>query len=78
MKTTTNSFLQGIDGNWSSTRLIGFIVVVAALALSEQILLFRGAESIIVTAAAAGTMFLTVQLPFLERANLRIGPTGAV
>jgi hypothetical protein len=53
-------FLQGADGNQSNSRLIADIVIVAALAMSEQVILLRGDTSIIVTAAAAGSTFLTI------------------
>jgi hypothetical protein len=53
-------FLQGADGNQSNSRLIADIVIIAALALAEQVILLRGDTSIIVTAAAAGSLFLTI------------------
>jgi len=56
----TNGFLQGPDGNNSNSRLIADVVILYALALSQQVLLFRGDAGIMVAASAAGTIFLTV------------------
>lgn len=55
-----NGFLQGPDGGNSNSRLIADIVILAALAFSEQVLLFRGDASIMVAASAAGTIFVTI------------------
>lgn len=55
-----NSFLQGTDGDFSNSRLIADIVIIVALALAEQVILFRGDASIMLVASAAGTIFLTV------------------
>jgi hypothetical protein len=55
-----NGFLQGADGGYSNSRLIADIVILAALAFAEQVILLRGDTSIIVTASAAGTIFLTI------------------
>jgi hypothetical protein len=55
-----NGFLQGADGNNSNSRLIADVCIFAALALAEQVLLFRGDTGIMVAASAAGTIFLTV------------------
>jgi hypothetical protein len=55
-----NGFLQGADGGYSNSRLIADIVILAALAFAEQVLLFRGNAGIMVAASAAGTIFLTI------------------
>ena len=55
-----NGFLQGPDGHNSNSRLVADIVILYALALSQQVLLFRGDAGIMVAASAAGTIFLTV------------------
>jgi hypothetical protein len=55
-----NGFLQGADGNSSNSRLIADCVILAAIVLAEQVLLFRGDAGIMVAASAAGTIFLTV------------------
>jgi hypothetical protein len=55
-----NGFLQGPNGNNSNSRLIADVVILYALALSQQVLLFRGDASIMVAASAAGTVFITV------------------
>ena len=55
-----NKFLQDGSGNFSNSRLIADIVIFAALAFAEQVLLFRGDAGIMVAASAAGTIFITV------------------
>jgi hypothetical protein len=56
----TNGFLEGTDGGKSNSRLIADIIIVAALAFAEQVLISRGSESIILVATAASTIFITV------------------
>lgn len=58
------SFFESISGNRSSTRLIGFIVVCAALFFAQQIIWF-GRNEIMLAATAAGTIFLTIAGPAL-------------
>ena len=55
-------FFQSISGNNSSSRLIGFIVVVVALIFAQEVIYF-GKQSVIESAAAAGTIFLTIAGP---------------
>lgn len=55
-----NGFLQDNNGDYSNSRLIADVVIGVALIFAEQIILLRGDTSIIVTAAAAGSTFLTI------------------
>lgn len=55
-------YLQDSNGNRSSSRLIGTIVIVVALIFAQEVLYF-GREDIMVAAAAAGTIFITVAGP---------------
>lgn len=55
-----NGFLQDSNGDFSNSRLIADVVIGVALIFAEQIILLRGDTSIIVTAAAAGSTFLTI------------------
>jgi hypothetical protein len=59
-----NGFLEAPSGNKSSTRLIGLIVIVAALIFAQEIIWF-GRENIILAATGAGTIFLTIAGPVL-------------
>lgn len=54
-----NGFFESISGNKSSTRLIGFIVIIAGLIFAEQVILL-GRENIVQAAISAGTLFLTI------------------
>lgn len=59
-------FFQSISGNKSSSRLIGFIVVVAALIFAQEII-YAGLHTTPIefmgTAGAAGTLFITIAGP---------------
>ncbi len=57
------SFFQSISGNQSSSRLIGFIVIMIALIFAQEVIWFGKAESVIIAATAAGTIFLTIAAP---------------
>lgn len=57
-------FFYSIYGRKSSTRLLAFIIVIYALVLAQQVVYF-GRENVIVAAAAAGTLFLTIAGPTL-------------
>lgn len=57
------SFFQSISGNQSSSRLIGFIVIMSALIFAQEVIWFSKNESMISAAAAAGTIFLTIAAP---------------
>jgi len=59
-----SKYLENGDGNKSSTRLIGFIVVIWTLVLSSTVLYF-GKDNVILAAAAAGTLFTTMAGPTL-------------
>lgn len=56
------SFFQSISGNQSSSRLIGFIVIMAALIFAQEVIYF-GHTEIMTAATAAGTIFLTIAGP---------------
>lgn len=55
-------YFEAAPGNKSSSRLTSFIVVMAALAMSEQILIFAYllGTDILLAAASAGTTFVTI------------------
>ncbi|OFY44016.1 MAG: hypothetical protein A2X18_07770 [Bacteroidetes bacterium GWF2_40_14] len=55
-------FFDSLRGNRSSSRLIGFIVIVVTLIFVQEILYF-GRNNIIQAAIAAGTIFLTIAGP---------------
>jgi len=55
-------FLQSQSGSKSSSRLIGFIVVCAALLFAQEVLFF-GRENIVSASISAGTLFLTMATP---------------
>lgn len=59
-----NGFLEAPNGNSSSSRLIGLIVVIAALILAQEVVYF-GRDNPVTAAAAAGTIFLTIAGPVL-------------
>lgn len=56
------SFFQSISGNQSSSRLIGFIVIICALVFAQEIIWF-GKSDIMMAATAAGTAFITIAGP---------------
>jgi hypothetical protein len=56
------SFFQSISGNQSSSRLIGFIVIMVALVFAQEVLFF-GRNDIMTAATAAGTIFITIAGP---------------
>ena len=58
------SFFQSISGNQSSSRLIGFIVIMIALVFAQEVLYF-GRNDIMMAATAAGTIFITIAGPAL-------------
>ncbi len=62
-----NGYFQDGKGNKSSTRLIGFIVVMYALFESSVVLVFGFIEksAVMLSAAAAGTLFITIAGPVL-------------
>jgi hypothetical protein len=60
----SHSFLQGVDGNYSNSRLIADAIILVALIFAQEII-FYGSSNIVTTAAAAGTMFITVAGPAL-------------
>ena len=53
-------FYEAEEGNASNSRIIADLVILYALALAQQVILFRGDAGIMVAASAAGTIFLTV------------------
>lgn len=64
METKVGYFQDG-DGNNSSSRLLGFIVTLYALGLATSVIALGHIEEtgIMVTAAAAGTIFTTIAGP---------------
>lgn len=57
-------YFEAPNGSKSSTRLIGFVVVMAALILAQEVVYF-GKDNPVTAAAAAGTIFLTIAGPVL-------------
>ncbi len=53
------SFFESISGNKSSSRLIGFIVILAGLIFAQEVIIL-GKADIVQAAVAAGTLFLTI------------------
>lgn len=55
-------FLEDPDGNKSNSRRIGLLVVIAALILAQEVLIFAYLEGtkVMVSSTAAGTLFITV------------------
>ena len=58
----SNGFFDSISGNKSSSRLIGFIVILFALAENWYVLIV-GKADIVQAAIAAGTLFVTIAGP---------------
>lgn len=58
-------FFQSISGNNSSSRLIGFTVIVYAMLMGFLVLYWgkEGKESMIALATAAGVLFTTISGP---------------
>lgn len=56
------SFFQSISGNQSSSRLIGFTVIIIALVFAQEVIYF-GRNDIMMAATAAGTIFITIAGP---------------
>ncbi len=59
-----NGFFQSINGDQSSTRLFGFIVIVFSLVESAAILLL-GQDNIVSAATAAGILFTAQASPVM-------------
>lgn len=57
-----NGFFDSVRGNKSSSRLIGFLVIVMALIFAQEVLWF-GRDDVVMAAAAAGTIFITIAGP---------------
>lgn len=55
-------FFESISGNKSSSRLIGFIIIIAALVYCGIIIYF-GRNDVVAAAGAAGILFVTVAGP---------------
>lgn len=67
------SYFHSISGNKSSSRLIAFIVIMVAL-LDIQLVLIIGKDSVVNSAIAAGTLFITIAGPamtflFVQKRN---------
>lgn len=62
-ETTPHSgYFESMRGNKSSTRLIGFTIIITTLIFCQEILWF-GRNDIVQAAIACGTMFLTIATP---------------
>lgn len=64
MTASRNGFFQSINGDQSSTRLFGFIVIVFSLVESATILLL-GQANIVSAATAAGILFTAQASPVM-------------
>ena len=64
---THNGFFQDRYGNYSSSRLLGFIVVICALVLTTTVLIlgYISGASMILVATAMGTTFTSIAGPAL-------------
>ena len=60
-------YLQDSNGNKSSSRLIGFIVILWALSLATTVVVLGYIEGskVMITSAAAGTIFTTIAGPVM-------------
>ena len=60
-----NGFFDSISGNKSSSRLIGFIVIIYAMLMGFLVLFWgkEGSEGMIALATAAGVLFTTIAGP---------------
>ena len=58
----SNKAFQSINGDVSSARITGFMIVVVALVFVQEILWF-GRSDPMTAATAAGTLFLTIATP---------------
>ena len=59
-----SNYFEDADGNKSSTRLQGFIVVMWALVLASFVV-WAGRANVVIAAAASGTIFTTIAGPVL-------------
>ena len=57
-----NGFFDGVNGDRSSSRLSGFIIIIVALFFAGEVIWF-GREQIMLAATSAGTIFLTIAGP---------------
>lgn len=62
MEKVKDGYLRSTAGRKSSSRLIGFIIVVSALVFVQEILWF-GRDNIIQAAISGGTLFITLAGP---------------
>jgi len=53
------NYFESISGNKSSSRLIGFIIIIFAL-IENAVVLYLGRNEIVNAAIAAGTLFVTI------------------
>ena len=53
------SFFESISGNKSSSRLIGFIIIMFAL-VETAVVLYLGRNDVVQAAISAGTLFFTI------------------
>lgn len=68
-----HSFFQDNAGDYSSSRLIGFLVVLVALVYSGLVI-YLGRDEIVNAAVASGTLFITIAGPamaflFVQKRN---------
>lgn len=62
-----NGYFQDSKGNYSSTRLIGFIVIMYSLLMATAVLIFGHLDGskVMISATAAGTIFTTIAGPVM-------------
>jgi hypothetical protein len=68
-----HGFLRGVDGNKSNSRLVADCVILASLLFAQEVILLTK-ESMVATAVAAGTIFITMAGPamaflFVQKQN---------
>ena len=55
-------YFESISGNKSSSRVIGFCIILIAL-IDVNLIIFLGRDNIVNAAVAAGTLFITIAGP---------------
>ena len=57
-----SGYFESLGGNGSSSRIIGFVVVIIAL-FETFVVLYLGRDDVVQSAIAAGTLFVTIAGP---------------
>ena len=59
-----NGIFDSVSGNRSSTRVYGGLIIIMALIFAQEVIYF-GKDDVVLAAAAAGTIFITIAGPTL-------------